>query len=121
MSSTSTVCSIHPYFKIRDGKERDVREYCQRFVEMTSTEPGCLYYGFTFNGNQVHTREAYDYAAAVLAHLGSVGELLGEMLETSADLERIEVHGPEIELAMLRKPLEAFGPHFYTLEYEHRR
>jgi hypothetical protein len=55
-----------------------------------------------------------------LAHLENVGPLLQESL-TMAELTRLEVHGPEGELAQLREPLKSLNPQFFTLEYGFRR
>lgn len=87
---------------------------------MTKNEPKCLYYGFSFNGDQVHCREAYEDADGALAHLANVGALLGEALKI-AELTRLEIHGVEEELAKLREPLAAFNPAYFTLQYGIRR
>jgi quinol monooxygenase YgiN len=89
-------------------------------VDQTKPEPGCLFYGFSFKGNQAHCREAYRDAAALLAHLDNVGAILQEALKI-ADLVRLEIHGPQAELARLRKPLAKLKPEFFTLEFGFRR
>jgi hypothetical protein len=38
-----------------------------------------------------------------------------------AEITRLEVHGPEGELAKLREPLAKLKPQFFTLEYGFRR
>ena len=40
---------------------------------------------------------------------------------TVADIARLEVHGPEEELAKLREPLAGLNPRFFTLEFGFRR
>lgn len=97
----------------------EFRQLCERFVERTESEAGCLYYGFSFNGMTVHCREAYRDAAGVLAHLDNVGPLLEEALKISK-LLRLEIHGPEAELAKLHEPLSALGVQFFVLEYGFR-
>jgi hypothetical protein len=72
---------------------------CEQFVEITSTEPKCLFYGFSFDGDTVHCREGYQDAEGALAHLENVEE----------------------ELAKLREPLAEMTPQFFTLEYGFRR
>jgi len=74
----------------------------------------------TPRGNQAHCREGYEDAEGVLAHLENVGSLLEEAL-TISDLTRLEIHGPERELAKLREPLAALNPEFFTLEFGFRR
>lgn len=120
MATSDTCCTVVPYFKVHDGKLADFRALCERFIARTEQESGVLYYGFSFDGHQVHCREGYENAAGVLAHLGNVGPLLEESLQI-ADLTRLEVHGPEDQLAQLRGPLEAFAPQYFTLEYGFRR
>ena len=120
MATQDNCCSIVPYFKIHNGKMAAVKTLCEQFVEKASTEPKCLYYGFSFDGDQVHCREGYADADATLVHLQNVGALLGELLKV-ADLTRLEVHGPEAELAKLRGPMADFKPQFFILEYGFRR
>ena len=69
MATQDKSVSIAPYFKVHSGKMMDVKALCERFVEKTKTEPGCLYYGFTFNGDTVFCREAYLDGDAALALL----------------------------------------------------
>ena len=120
MTTRDTCCTIVPYFKVHEGELEAFRSLCERFVEKTSSELQCLYYGFSFDGDQVHCREGYEGAEALLAHLKNVGVLLEEAL-TIADLTRLEIHGPKEELARLREPLADLGPQFFTLEYGFRR
>lgn len=120
MATTDTCCTLVPYFKVHDGKLADFKAKCEAFVEKTQTEDKVLYYGFSFDGDQAHCREGYADAEGLLAHLENVGALLQEALQI-ADLTRLEVHGPEAELAKLREPLAQLNPQFFTLEYGFRR
>lgn len=120
MATQDTCCTIVPYFRVRDGELDAFRALCERFVETTSGEDGCLYYGFSFDGDEVHCREGYVNADAALRHLDNVGELLARALEI-AEVTRLEVHGPEAELARLRDPMKDLDPRFFVLEYGFRR
>ena len=120
MATQDKCCTIVPYFKVQSGKLEAFKALCEQFVEKTSGEPKCLYYGFSFDGDQVHCREGYEDAEGALAHLESVGSLLEDALKIS-DLARLEIHGPEEELAKLRGPLAELKPQFFTLEYGFRR
>ena len=120
MATPDRSVSIHPYFKVPDGKLDEFKELCEQFVAVAATEPKCLYYGFSFNGNEVHCREAYEGADGALAHLANVGALLQVAL-TIAAITRLEIHGVEEELAKLREPLAAFNPTYFTLQYGIRR
>jgi quinol monooxygenase YgiN len=120
MAAQDKCCTIVPYFKVSSGKLDSFKELCEKFVEKTNSEPKCLYYGFSFDGDLAHCREGYADADGLLTHLDSVGTLLEEALKIS-ELARLEVHGPEEELAKLREPLAKLKPQFFTLEYGFRR
>jgi quinol monooxygenase YgiN len=112
--------SIHPYFKVSDGKMNEFQNFCEQFISITAQEPKCLYYGFSFNGDNVHCREAYEDAAGLLAHLANVGALLNEVFKI-AQVTRLEIHGVAEELAKLTEPLSTLAPTYFTLEYGIRR
>jgi len=120
MATNDTCCTIVPYFKVFDGKLDAFRALCERFVETTSNEPGCLYYGFSFDQHEVHCREGYKDADAALAHIENVGSLLKELEELALTV-RFEIHGPEEELNKLRIPLTDLNPRYYKIEYGFRR
>ena len=120
MATQDTCCTVVPYFKASPGKLNAFKSLCESVIAKSSTEPKCLYYGFSFNGDMIHCREGYVDAEGVLTHLENVGSLLAEAL-TLSELTRLEIHGPEAELAKLRGPLAPFNPEFFTLEYGFRR
>lgn len=113
MNYPTNVVSIHPYFKVHPGKLEAAHGLLRRFVEKTQSEPACLFYEFTLNGDEVFCREGYIGAEGVQAHLGNVGALLEEML-TLSDLSRLEFHGPGDELDKLREPLASLNPSWFV-------
>ena len=76
MATQDKCCTIVPYFKVKDGKLEAFKSLCEQFVEKTGKEPKCLYYGFSFDGDQVHCREGYADADGLLFHLENVGSLV---------------------------------------------
>jgi quinol monooxygenase YgiN len=119
MATNDTCCTIVPYFKVHAGKMPAFEALCEQFVAKTRAEPKCLYYGFSFEGDLALCREGYVDAEGALAHLDNVGALLPEFFKIS-DLVRLEVHGPEQELAKLRGPMSPLNPQFFTLKYGFR-
>ncbi len=119
MSTQDNCCTIVPYFNVHDGKAKEFRALCDELVNLTGDEAGCLYYGFSFNGNQVHCREGYANAEGLLEHVQTKGALMQKAM-TIADLTRLEVHGPKHELDKLREPLAPLNPEFWELEYGFR-
>ena len=120
MATNDTCCTIVPYFQVQAGHLDEFKALCERFVAKTEEEPDCLFYGFSFDDHAAHCREGYGSAAGLLAHLENVGALLEEAFKIS-EITRLEVHGPESELAKLREPLAGLNPQFFTLEYGFRR
>jgi quinol monooxygenase YgiN len=120
MATDDKCCSIVPYFRVPEENQEKFKALCEKFVEKTCSEPQCHYYGFSFSGDLAHCREAYADAQGLLDHLQNVGSLLQEALKI-AELVRLEVHGPESELAKLREPLANLNPQFFTLEYGFRK
>jgi hypothetical protein len=120
MSVQDKCCTIVPYFKVSGENLEAFKKLCERFVAKTSEETTCLYYGYSFDGDQAHCREGYQDAEALLTHLQNVGPLIDEALKI-AEIARLEVHGPEEELAKLREPLAHLNPQFFVLEYGFRR
>jgi hypothetical protein len=120
MATNDTAVTIAPYFKIAEGKLAEFKALCEQFVAKTEGEEKVLFYGFSFTGDLAHCRECYADADGLLTHLDNVGALIGEAFKIS-ELARIEVHGPEPELAKLRGPLAELNPQFFVLEYGFRR
>jgi quinol monooxygenase YgiN len=120
MATEDKCCSIVPYFKVSEENQEKFRAICKKCVEQTRSEDRCLYYGFSFSGDLANCREAYADAQGLLIHLENVDSLLQAALKIS-ELVRLEVHGPESELAKLRGPLAGLNPQFFTLEYGFRK
>lgn len=117
MSVLSNFVTLHPYFKAHPGKLETIKAGFARFVEKTASEKKNLFYGFSVNGGDIFCREGYADADGLLAHVGNIGALLAEMLKM-ADLIRIEVHGPAVELEKLKGPLAHLNPVWFTIEAE---
>lgn len=119
METLDQACSLHPYFHVPEENMEQFKELCVQFMEKTKTEAKCLYYGFSFNGLEVHCREGYVDADAVLNHLENVGDLLQEAL-LIADVTRLEIHGVAGELAKLKEPLKDLDIQYFQVEYGFR-
>jgi len=120
MATQDKCVSIVPYFKIPSDNLEAFNTLCERFVAKAAGEPKCLYYGFSFDGDEAHCREGYADAEGLLTHLENVGALLQES-QNIAEITRLEIHGPEDELAKLRIPLAHLKAQFFTLLYGFRR
>ena len=111
-----TTCTISPYFKIHEGKEKEWKDNSKRFYELTKTEKDFIHYGFTYTEDgQVHCREAYKSAAALLHHQKNVEGPLNSALKF-ASLTRLEFHGPKSEIEIVREALTPLGCIFFTAD-----
>jgi quinol monooxygenase YgiN len=81
-------------FNIHEGKVEDFKKIAAQCVPtVKANETGALQYDWFFNAAETEcvVRETYVDSNAVLAHLGNVGELLGQLLSMS-DFEG-EIYG----------------------------
>jgi len=116
MSTFDSAISIHPYFQITDENMEAAKGFLAQFCDLVGkNEKGCLYYNFTFKGNELFCREAYRDTAAVMAHFENCGAALGEFMKV-AELSRIEVHGPAAELEQLKEAFAEMNPDYYISE-----
>ncbi len=60
-------------------------------------------------------REGYVNAEALLEHLDNVSAMLAVALKM-ADLIRLEVHGPAVQLEKLKEPLAHLNPAWFVLQ-----
>lgn len=120
MFTLDTCCTLVPYFQVHEGQLAAFKALGPQFVARTRNEPGCVHYAFSYDGHTAHCREGYVDAAAVLAHLDNVGELLGQALKL-AKIVRLEVHAPAAEVEKLRGPMAALSPQFFVLDEGIRR
>lgn len=111
-----TCCSLHPYFKIKEGCKDKFLEIVGNFCELVKNEKGCVHYGFSFCGeDEAHCREMYQNGEALLAHLKNVGVPLGEALE-NASLERLEFHGTQADWDICKEALVPLGTRVFILD-----
>lgn len=120
MANQDTCCSIAPYFKVPAENLSQFKELCAKFVQSSQKESKCLYYGFSFDGENAHCREGYADADGLLAHLDNVGPLLQEALQLT-EITRLEIHGPADQVDKLRGPLAELNAQFFTLECGFRK
>ena len=120
MVAHSTLVTVTTYFNVHSGELDAFKARCQEFVDTTSTESGCVFIEFAFEGARGMTIEGYKDAAGVLDHLRNVRELMEKNAEL-IDVQRVELHGLDGELDKLREPLAAYSPRYYSVEYRFGR
>lgn len=114
MESEDKVCSLAPYFKVSDENLDIFKKLAGDLIEKTKSEADCLYYSFTMSGNEALCREGYTSAGAIMNHLENVAAILGQVLEI-AEITRLEVHGPNDQVAILKDHLADLNPQYFEL------
>jgi len=94
MAAATQFVSIQPYFDVEEGKLEEFKAIWAGVTPKVKAETGCLYYGFTYNGNIAFCREGYSDAAAVLVHLGTVNEALGQVSDPQQNRHWLLVQYP---------------------------
>ena len=114
-ASTADFYTIQPTFTIKDLAKAE--PFMKKCVDLTKTESGCMYYGWTIQGDKLFCREAYGEATGVLAHIDNVGATFGAFLESgAATLDKIELHGPKEELEKCKTVFDAFGTAYWEID-----
>ena len=93
---------IVPRFTIADQSKAE--PIMVEFAKRTRNEVGCLYYGWSSDGDQLVCEETYVSAAAVAVHLANIGPLIAQITDASVGkLDSIELHGPAGEVEKCKK------------------
>jgi len=107
-ASTANFYTIQPTFTIKDLAKAE--PFMKKCVDLTKTESGCMYYGWTIKDDKLFCREAYVDAAAVQAHLENIVPAVGEMLDSgAASLDEINFMGPKAGWGTFKKSADALG------------
>ena len=87
------------------------KQVAAEVLELTIPEPGVLHYNWFFSDDETmcEVREVYADSDAMLAHIATVGDVLGPMVELGGGLEAEVFGSPSAALA------EALAPFSPTL------
>lgn len=103
------VSAVFP--NIAPDKLADFKQTAAEVLKLTIPEPGVLHYDWFFNEDETRceVREVYADSDAMLAHIATVGDVLGPMVELGGGLEAEVFGSPSAALA------EALAPFSPTL------
>ena len=108
------LCTIHPTFTVHDWSK--AKPIMEEFIARTKNEPGCLYYGWVRDGNQLKCREGYQNGAAINAHLENVGSCIRAILLRVWHRLVADIHGPAAELEIVKPGTEALGTKYFATD-----
>jgi len=111
----NTSLMILPRFTVIDQSKAE--PILAEFVKRTRNEAGCLYYGWSLDGNQLVCEETYVDAAAVAVHLENIGPLIAQLTaEGVGKMDSIELHGPAGEVEKCKKTFDNFGTKYFITD-----
>mmetsp|Transcript_20556 Transcript_20556/g.66590 ORF Transcript_20556/g.66590 Transcript_20556/m.66590 type:complete len:1005 (+) Transcript_20556:90-3104(+) len=122
MSGGDTSVVLHKTYDVPAGKFQAFKDHLRNFYgAIQPAAEGLLYYGFTFDEDDVGPcckvvcKVAFKDAAGVLKHMDNVNASLNTVA-TIGNLVSMEALGPDAELKKLKPKLTELGAKFYTFD-----
>ncbi|MGI9539763.1 MAG: hypothetical protein ACR2N6_06415 [Miltoncostaeaceae bacterium] len=115
MATTAPITVILRLRPHPDGMDI-LRSDCAEVAKLIEGEPGGLGCAYSFGEDLLISREDFADGDALLAHLAGA-QRFAERTLSAADIESLEICGPEAELDKVREPLGAFSARFFVTEY----
>jgi quinol monooxygenase YgiN len=112
--SRKTLCTLTPQYTIQDWDK--ARPIMQKIIDSAYTEPGCTYFGWSKSGKKLNSREMFTDGKSLKAHLEKVIPLIEELKAGPATLDKIEVHGPDLEIKEIEQTAAGLGPEYFKAE-----
>jgi quinol monooxygenase YgiN len=95
---------VRPYYTILD--EVKAKPLMQQAIEEIQKEEGVLYFGWHREGNRAVCHGIFRDAMSFADHYKRVNTILASLLAGPATLEKIEVHGPDVELKKITNTIK---------------
>jgi quinol monooxygenase YgiN len=94
MKRLDNCISIYPTFKIKDGKEEELRALVRVIIGRAENEPATEIFSMAYSGNKLFLRESYTDIKGFKAHLDSVSDIISDFFGM-LELETLHVVAPE--------------------------
>jgi quinol monooxygenase YgiN len=94
MKRLDNCISIYPAFKIKDGKEEELRALVRVIIGRAENEPATEIFSMAYSGNKLFLRESYTDIEGFKAHLDSVSDIIADFFGM-LELETLHVVAPE--------------------------
>ena len=86
--------SVYPAFRIKDGKDQEIRSLVKVIIERAEHEPGTEIFSMAYVGNRLFLRESYTNIDGFKAHLDAVSDIINDFFGM-LELETLYVTAPE--------------------------
>ena len=94
MKRLDSCISVYPAFKIKDGKEEEIRALLRVIIGRAEDEPATEIFSMAYAGNKLFLRESYTNIEGFKAHLDSVSDIISDFFGM-LELETLHVIAPE--------------------------
>jgi hypothetical protein len=111
-SKTDESLTMITYYSVQDMDT--FANLTVEIAEAKKADDAVLSCSFSFNANQVVCVENFDSAEKAKTHLDSYADLAKRALE-SAEIEKVDVMGPEDQLEQLRESFNDFNVMFWAM------
>jgi quinol monooxygenase YgiN len=112
--SQETLCTLVPHYTIQDWDK--ARPIMQKIIDAAFSEPGCTYFGWSKSGNKLNSREIFTDGKSMKAHIEKVMPLIEQLKAGPAALDKVDVHGPELEIKKVDEVAATLRPEYFKDE-----
>lgn len=93
MKRIDSCVSVYPAFRIKEGKEKEIRALLKVIISRAENEPATEIFSMAYTGNKLYLRESYTNLEGFKAHLDSVSDIISEFF-SMLELETLHVVVP---------------------------
>ena len=102
MKSLDQCVSVYPAFRIKPGKEQQIRNLLQTIIERAEHEPDTKIFSMAYQEDKLFLRESYTNIEGFKAHLSSVSDIIADFF-AMLELESLQVIAPASSADAMRQ------------------
>jgi len=107
--------TVQPTYTVSDWAK--ARPIMAEFLELSRSERGAMFSGWTVCGDKLFCRDGYHDAAAVTVHMKNVSPTIDKLLASgAATLDSMQLHGPKAELDKCAESLASYAPQLFEIK-----
>lgn len=108
MKRIDSCVSVYPAFRIKEGKEKEIRALLKVIISRAENEPATEIFSMAYTGNKLYLRESYTNLEGFKAHLDSVSDIISEFF-SMLELETLHVVAPQSAAEEMRSLMSAMN------------
>lgn len=108
MKRIDSCVSVYPAFRIKEGKEKEIRALLKVIISRAENEPATEIFSMAYTGNKLYLRESYTNLEGFKAHLDSVSDIISEFF-SMLELETLHVVAPQSATEEMKSLMSAMN------------